>query len=52
MEGIYSTSINRNTIDEAPMAYKTMDEILANIGPTAEVVKVIKPIFNFKAGKE
>ena len=47
--GIYSTSVKPETIDESPMAYKGMDEIVANIGPTAEIVKVIKPIYNFKA---
>ncbi|MBO7464216.1 MAG: RtcB family protein [Bacteroidales bacterium] len=52
MSGIYSTTVNLDTIDEAPMAYKTMDDIVANISPTAEIVKVIKPIFNFKAGEE
>ena len=52
MTGIYSTTVNLDTIDEAPMAYKTMDDIVANISPTAEIVKVIKPIFNFKAGEE
>ena len=46
---IYSTSVKPETIDESPMAYKGMDEIVANIGPTAEIVKVIKPIYNFKA---
>jgi RNA-splicing ligase RtcB len=52
MSGIYSTTVNLDTIDEAPMAYKTMDDIVANIEPTAEIVKIIKPIFNFKAGEE
>ncbi|MBO7598784.1 MAG: RtcB family protein [Bacteroidales bacterium] len=52
MTGIYSTTVNLATIDEAPMAYKTMDDIVANIEPTAEIVKIIKPIFNFKAGDE
>lgn len=52
MAGIYSTTINLDTIDEAPMAYKNMDDIVANIEPTAEIVKIIKPIFNFKAGDE
>ena len=52
MSGIFSTTVNLDTIDEAPMAYKTMDDIVANIAPTAEVVKVIKPIYNFKAGDE
>lgn len=52
MTGIYSTTINLDTIDEAPMAYKNMDDIVANISPTADIVKTIKPIFNFKAGDE
>ena len=52
MEGIYSTSVGRSTLDECPMAYKGMADILDNIGPTAEVVKVIQPIYNFKAGEE
>jgi RNA-splicing ligase RtcB len=52
MKGIYSSTINRNTLDEAPFAYKPMDEIIANIGDTAEIVKVIKPIYNFKAGQD
>ena len=50
MEGIYSTCVAKNTLDESPMAYKGMDEILSQIGPTAEVVKQIRPIYNFKAG--
>lgn len=49
MDGIYSTSINENTIDEAPMVYKPMEEILENIKDTVEVTKIIKPIYNFKA---
>ena len=52
MQGVYSTSINQGTLDEAPMAYKDMQSILDNIGPTAEVVKIIKPVYNFKAGEE
>jgi RNA-splicing ligase RtcB len=51
MEGIYTTSINNDTLDECPMAYKNMDDIVKNITPTAEIVKVIKPIYNFKAGE-
>lgn len=51
MEGIYTTSVNESTIDECPMAYKGMDEILANIAPTADVERVIKPIYNFKASE-
>ena len=51
MEGIYSSTINRNTIDEAPFAYKPMEEIIANIGDTAEIVTIIKPLYNFKAAE-
>lgn len=50
MEGIYTTSVNSDTLDECPMAYKRMDDILNNIGETANVINVIKPIYNFKAG--
>ena len=49
MEGIWSSTVCKDTLDEAPMAYKDMDEIIANIEPTAQIVNVIKPIFNFKA---
>ena len=52
MKGVYSSTINRSTIDEAPFAYKPMAEIVANIGATADVVKIIKPIYNFKAGQD
>ena len=38
-----------DTLDESPMAYKSMDEIVAQIGPTAEIVEQIRPIYNFKA---
>ncbi|WP_270639941.1 RtcB family protein [Longibaculum muris] len=49
MQGIYSTSINQHTLDECPMAYKSMDDIVNNIGETATIIQVIKPIYNFKA---
>ena len=52
MEGVYSTSVSRATLDECPMAYKGMEDIVKNIGPTAEIVSVIKPVYNFKAGEE
>ncbi len=52
MEGIYTTSVGRGTLDECPMAYKNMEDIVDNITPTAEIVSVIKPIYNFKAGDE
>ena len=50
MENVYTTSVNRETLDECPMAYKGMENILDNIGPTADVVRIIRPIYNFKAG--
>ena len=49
MQGIYSTSINESTLDECPMAYKSMADIVDNITPTAEIIKIIKPVYNFKA---
>lgn len=50
--GIYSTSVNQSTIDESPMAYKPMQEIIDNIKDTVEIIDIIKPIYNFKAGEE
>lgn len=52
MAGIFTTSVNARTLDECPMAYKDMDDIVENIGDTAKIDKVIKPIYNFKAGEE
>ena len=52
MEGIYTTSVSKDTIDESPMAYKPMDEIVKNISDTAEIRTVIRPVYNFKAGRE
>lgn len=51
MKDIYTTSVCVSTIDEAPMAYKSADEILENIKENAEVISVIKPIYNFKAAE-
>lgn len=51
MKDIFTTSVNRSTIDESPMAYKPMEEIIANIADTVEVVKIIKPVYNFKASE-
>lgn len=51
MKGIYTTSVNQSTIDESPMAYKPIEEIVANIQDTVEIVKIIKPIYNFKASE-
>lgn len=50
MDGIYTTSVNQETLDECPMAYKSMDAITENIGPTVDILKIIKPVYNFKAG--
>ncbi len=52
MNGIYTTSVNKDTLDECPMAYKGMDDIVNNIGDTVNIVDIIKPIYNFKAGGE
>jgi len=49
MKGVYSTTIGQSTLDEAPDAYKGMEEIVANIEPTADIIKIIKPIYNFKS---
>lgn len=49
MNGIYSSSINESTLDESPMAYKSMAEILNQITPTADVLKILKPLYNFKS---
>lgn len=49
MEGIYSTCVGRDTLDEAPMVYKPMESIIDNIGDTVEIEQIIKPVYNFKA---
>ena len=51
MNGIYTTSVNKDTIDEAPMVYKPMQEIVECIKDTVEIEKIIKPIYNFKASE-
>lgn len=48
MKGIYSTSINTGTLDESPMAYKKIDDIVNNISPTVDIVKRLLPIYNYK----
>lgn len=49
MEGIYTTSVNEETLDEAPMAYKSLDDIIDVIEESVDVIDVMKPIYNFKA---
>ncbi|MDO4620560.1 MAG: RtcB family protein [Lachnospiraceae bacterium] len=52
MEGIYSTSINEFTLDEAPMAYKSLDDIIDVIRDSVEIIDVMKPVYNFKASED
>lgn len=51
MAGVYTTCVNTRTLDESPMAYKSLDEITENIEPSAEIVAHIRPIYNFKASE-
>lgn len=51
MNGIYTTTVNQSTIDESPMVYKPIQEIIDNIADTVDIVKVIKPIYNYKASE-
>ena len=50
MAGVYTTSVSESTLDEAPMAYKSLDDIVGAIRESVDVVEVLKPIYNFKAG--
>lgn len=52
MSGIYSPSISKDTLDEAPFAYRGMDDIVDAIKDTVEITKIIRPVYNFKAGGE
>ena len=52
MEGIYTTSVNELTIDEAPMAYKSLKDIIDVIKDSVDIVDIIKPVYNFKASEE
>ena len=49
MKNVYSSSVCQSTIDESPMAYKSIDEIISNIEDTVTIDKILKPIYNFKA---
>ena len=51
MEGIYTTSVNEATIDEAPMAYKSLEDIIDIIRESVDVIEILKPIYNFKASE-
>ena len=52
MEGIYTTSVNEQTLDEAPMAYKSLSDIMDVIEASVDVIEVMKPVYNFKAAEE
>ena len=52
MKGIYTTSVNPETLDEAPMAYKSLSDIIGVIRESVDVIEVLKPIYNFKASEE
>ncbi len=49
MEGIYTTSVNEATLDEAPMAYKSLDDIIDAIKESVNIIDIMKPVYNFKA---
>ena len=51
MKGVYTTSVNENTLDEAPMAYKSLEDIIDVIQESVDVIDVMKPIYNFKASE-
>ncbi|MDN3017434.1 RtcB family protein [Paenibacillus sp. BSR1-1] len=52
MKGIWTTSVSEETLDEAPMAYKSMNEILEKVEETVEIASIIKPVYNFKASEK
>lgn len=52
MNGVYTTCVSKETLDEAPMAYKSMSMILENISETVEIIDVLKPVYNFKASEK
>jgi len=49
MAGIYTTSVNEKTLDEAPMAYKSIEDIIGVIGESVDIIDIMKPVYNFKA---
>ena len=51
MKGIYTTSINQKTLDEAPMAYKSLEDIIDSINESVDVIEILKPVYNFKASE-
>ena len=51
MKGIYTTTANRETLDEAPMAYQRMEDIIDSIRESVDIIEIIKPVYNFKAAE-
>jgi RNA-splicing ligase RtcB len=51
MSGIFTTSVSSRTLDESPMAYKNIDEIISHIAPTADIIDRVRPVYNFKASE-
>lgn len=51
MEGIYTTSVNEATLDEAPMAYKSLEDIIDVISESVDIIDIMKPVYNFKASE-
>ena len=51
MAGVFTTSVAEGTLDESPTAYKPLEEIVSQIGPTAEILCRIVPVYNFKAAE-
>ncbi len=49
MQGVYTSSVSNATLDEAPAAYKPMNEIIRQVEPTVEIISIIKPLYNFKS---
>ena len=52
MAGVYTTSVSESTIDEAPMAYKSLDDILDVVSESVDVLDILKPVYNFKASDD
>ena len=52
MAGIYTTSVSEKTLDEAPMAYKSIDAIIDVIADTVDIIDIMKPVYNFKASDD
>ena len=50
MACVYSTSVNESTLDEAPMAYKSLSDIIDDIRESVDIIEILKPVYNFKAG--